>query len=56
MKRISLLVEIKKVNYIGEILLSIVSGYIGVLCRNFYNYMNKILGMWIGVYDNVKCM
>ena len=26
----------------------------GVACRNRFNYMNRILGKWIGVYDGVK--
>ncbi|BAB02257.1 unnamed protein product [Arabidopsis thaliana] len=30
--------------------------YDGVTCRNHFNYVNKILGKWIGAYDNAKCM
>ncbi|XP_045831174.1 sporozoite surface protein 2-like [Trifolium pratense] len=26
----------------------------GVACRNSFNYMNKILGKWIGAYDGAK--
>ncbi|CAJ2644338.1 unnamed protein product [Trifolium pratense] len=26
----------------------------GVACRNCFNYMNKILGKWIGAYDGAK--
>ncbi|CAJ2629433.1 unnamed protein product [Trifolium pratense] len=26
----------------------------GVACRNRFNYMNKILGKWIGAYDGAK--
>jgi len=28
----------------------------GVSCRNHYNYMNKILGKWIGAYDRAKSL
>ncbi|XP_020272553.1 uncharacterized protein LOC109847733 [Asparagus officinalis] len=28
----------------------------GAACKNHYNYMNKILGKWIGAYDNAKRM
>ncbi|KAL9681070.1 hypothetical protein QQ045_012851 [Rhodiola kirilowii] len=27
-----------------------------ISCRNHYNYINKILGKWIGAYDNAKRM
>ena len=25
-----------------------------ISCRNHFNYVNKILGKWIGAYDNAK--
>ncbi|CAI8604815.1 unnamed protein product [Vicia faba] len=27
----------------------------GAACRNYYNYMNKILNKWTSAYDNAKC-
>ena len=46
-----LLAETKKMKHFEGKLLSIVDGD---SCRNHYNYMNKKLSKWVGVYDNAK--
>ncbi|KEH33888.1 hypothetical protein MTR_3g053410 [Medicago truncatula] len=55
MKQTVLSGETRKVKHIGVEFMSIVMSdplCDGVACRNCYNYMNKILGKWIGAYDS----